>query len=236
MLGGFLVSGDSAGKVAVWSMMSQTPSIHTILDTHSLSMANLHVVDANHFITVGTDAPEESEDVSPTSSQTQATPPEPFSTSAPDDLSIEMSQLTVQPADSEQGTVASPPVGIADSPAQFSIKFWEYGKPLKLVKCVTEMGHVLSSSFHCHNPPGNMFLGLGIVDGMIKIYNVPNFTISSELYFPEMKGRNCVHIRLNLSREVPLFTPAYYRNPFRDLILTSMWSDGKIMVCQVAKQ
>lgn len=245
MLGGFLVSGDSAGKVAVWSMMSQTPSIHTLLDTHSLSMTNLHVVDANHFITVGTDAPEASRDESQASNQAQTTPPEPFSVdplSAPNELSLDMSQLTVKSTDDEQSTlaappaVAAPPTGIANSPVQFSIKFWEYGKPPKLVKCVAEVGQVLCSSFHCHNPPGNMFLGIGIVDGMIKIYNVPNFTISSELYFPEMKGKDCIHVRLNLSREAPLITPAYYRNPFRDLILTSMWSDGNIMVCQVAKQ
>lgn len=237
MLGGFLVSGDTCGKVAVWSMMSQTPSTHSILDTHSLSMTNLHVVDANHFITVGTDVQLASEETSlSSSSKSQATPPDdPFNTvppSGPEDLSVDMSQLSVQSTDEE----SSPTASIADPPAHFVIKFWQYGKPPKLLKEVCEMGHVLASSFHCHNPPGNMFLGLGIADGMIKIYNIPNFTISSELYFPEMKGKDCIHVRLNLSREAPLITPAYYRNPFRDLILTSMWSDGEIMVCQVAKQ
>lgn len=81
-----------------------------------------------------------------------------------------------------------------------------------------------------------MFLGLGLRYGVIKIYNIPTFTIASELHFPEMKGHDCTHIKLNLSREVPVINHAYYRNPFRDLILTSVWSDGKVMVCQVAKQ
>lgn len=237
------MSGDTSGKVAVWSMMSQTPSTHSVLNTHSLSMTNLHVVDANHFITVGTDVQLASEETSLSSiSKLQATPPDdPFNIVPPsglEDLSVDMSQLSVQSADEESSLTASAASNAtaADSPAQYVIKFWEYGKPPKLMRDISEVGHVLSSSFHCHNPPGNMFLGLGIADGMIKIYNVPNFTISSELYFPEMKGKDCIHVRLNLSREAPLITPAYYRNPFRDLILTSLWSDGKIMVCQVAKQ
>lgn len=247
MLGGFLASGDTSGKVAVWSMMSQTPSVHSMVDAHTLSLIDLHVVDANHFVTIGTDTPPTSDDASAGSSapgptKTQPSPPEPFSSIIPpplppsvlDILNMDMSQMSVQPV--EDGTVLAASTTTSEGASQYYVKFWEYGKPPKVVKSVNNIGDVLSSSFHCHNPPGNMFLGLGLRNGMIKIYNVPNFTISSELYFPEMKGKDCMHVRLNLSREAPLITPAYYRNPFRDLILTSVWSDGKIMVCQVAKQ
>ena len=216
-------------------MMSQNPSKHSTAEIHSLSMINLHVVDANHFITVGKDVQRADEEAS-TSKPPETTPPDDqlniAPPSAPEEVNLDLSQLSIQSADKE----SVPPSAPDEPPPQFSIKFWEYGKPPKLIKEVGEVRHVLSSSFHCHNPPGNMFLGLGMVDGMIKIYNVPNFTISSELYFPEMKGKDCIHVRLNLSREAPLITPAYYRNPFRDLILTSLWSDSKIMVCQVAKQ
>lgn len=241
MLGGFLASGDACGNVAVWSMMSQNPSKLSTHEMHSLSMINLHVVDANHFITVGKDVQQADEEGSAAKPPETTPPDDQFNIappSAPEEVNLDMSQLSIQSVDKENVLPPSAAsVATDDHPLpQFSIKFWEYGKPPKLVKEVGEMGYVLSSSFHCHNPPGNMFLGLGMVDGMIKIYNVPNFTISSDLYFPEMKGKNCIHVRLNLSRETPLITPAYYRNPFRDLILTSMWSDSKIMVCQVAKQ
>ena len=248
MLGGFLASGDTSGKVAVWSMMSQTPSVHSMVDAHSLSLIDLHVVDVNHFITIGTDTPPTTNDDPSTGSsapttKAQGSPPEPFSSIIPpslpptvlDMLNVDMSQMSIQPV--EDGVLAVvPAASTSEAASQYYVKFWEYGKPPKLIKSVNNIGDVLSSSFHCHSPPGNMFLGLGLRNGMIKIYNVPNFTISSELYFPEMKGKDCMHVRLNLSREAPLITPAYYRNPFRDLILTSVWSDGKIMVCQVAKQ
>ena len=251
-------------------MMSQTPSVQSTLQAHSLSLTNLHVMDANHFLTVGMDPthhppppsmphphlgpppPPPSAAVGGSSSDESTTPPgggggakthlqsEPFSIippSGPDALGTDMSQLSIQPSSSSSDD--DPPgagLGPPDAPVQCSVKSWEYGKPPHVVKSVGDVGDVVSSSFHCHNPPGNLFLGLGLRNGVIKIFNVPNFTISSELHFPEMKGQDCMHVRLNLSREAPLITAAYYRNPFRDLILTSAWSDGKVMVCQVKKQ
>jgi len=72
-------------------------------------------------------------------------------------------------------------------------------------------------------------------DSTVKVYNVPNFSVASELHFPEMKG-TCIHVALNISREAPLINNAFFRNPFRDLILTTVWTDAKVMICQVAKQ
>ena len=94
----------------------------------------------------------------------------------------------------------------------------------------------MSSALHYHLPPGNMFLALGLCKGTIKILNVPSFSTASELHFPSMQGCSCEHVALNLSREAPIMTTQYLRNPFRDLILTVAWSDGKVMVCQVARQ
>ena len=230
------MSGDASGKVVVWSMMSQTPFIHSSFQSHTPTLTNLHVIDANHFITIGSDASPVAEDGlnnSGSKSQIQSQFTVIPSTTL-ESLNLEMSQLTMQ--STEDGPNSTTMSSSSDSLDQFSVKLWEFGQPPKMVKCIENVGHVMSSSSHCHNPPGNMFLGLGMKDGVIKIYNVPNFTISSELHFTEMKGKDCTHIRLNLSRETPVINPAYYRNPFRDLILTSVWSDGKIMVCQVAKQ
>ena len=231
------MSGDTSGKVAIWSMMSQTPTIHSTFQAHSLSLTGLHVMDANHFLTIGNSdsqpAPVERDESTAGGSsngsktQLQSDSFTIIPSSSPEQLSFDMSQLSIQPPD--EG-------GYDQQATDSSVRYWEYGKPPKMLKAITDIGAVISSSFHCHNPPGNMFLGLGMHNGIIKIYNVPNFTIASELHFPEMKGLDCTHIRLNLSREAPLLTPAYYRNPFRDLILTSTWSDGKIMVCQVKKQ
>lgn len=223
-------------------MMSQTPTLHASFQSHTLSLTNLHTVDPNHFITIGTESNSSSED-DPShdlGSKSQIQPAAPaeactIPTSTMDDLSLEVSQLSVQP--SEDTPLPALPTGALMEPSiQYSVKLWEFGKPPKVVKVISADGTVVSTSFHCHTPPGNMFLGLGLKNRIVKIYNIPNFTISSELHFPEMKGGECVHIKLNHSREVPLLTHAYYRNPFRDLILTSVWSDGVVMVCQVAKQ
>lgn len=224
--------------------MSQTPSIHITFQSHSLSLTNLHVVDAHHFITIGTDTHPVgggSDDSlgggvsSAPKTHTQPPAPEPYAILPTESPDYEMSQLSLQ-APEEAVSFSASASSNMESSIQYSIKSWEYGKPPKLVKAISDVGPVVSSTFHCHSPPGNMFLGLGMRNGVIKIYNIPSFTISSELHFPEMKGRDCIHTRLNLSREAPLITAAYYRNPFRDLILTSVWSDGKVMVCQVAKQ
>ena len=245
-------------------MMSQTPSIHSTFSSHSLSLVNLHVVDASHFITVGTDIqapppvneeappPVANSSLSGPKTQLETTPPHPPTQSetynmvvlpqAPppsvaESMNFDLSQLSLSQSGDDSAAAAAVVSENPSNPSiQFSIKWWEYAKPPKMGRCVPDVGAAVSSSYHFHNPPGNMFLGLGLRDGVIKIYNIPTFTIASELHFPEMKGRDCLHIRLNLSREMPLVTPAYYRNPFRDLILTSVWSDGKVMVCQVAKQ
>ena len=123
----------------------------------------------------------------------------------------------------------------------YFVSIWEFNRPPKLVHTLPVHGAVISSSFNYHLPTGNMFLATGLQNGTVKIFNIPlsNFTglsIASELHFSEMVGKECLHVAINLSREVPLNANAYLRNPFRDLILTTVWSDGKIMVCQVARQ
>ena len=139
------------------------------------------------------------------------------------------------------GGTASEAVKAASHHPDFMISVWEFNRPPKLIHSLPINGIVISSSFHYHLPTGNMFLATGMQNGTVKIYNVPlptfmTLSTASELHFSEMKGKDCIHVAVNLSREVPLSANAYIRNPFRDLILTTAWSDGKIMVCQVARQ
>lgn len=139
------------------------------------------------------------------------------------------------------GGTASEAVKTATQHPDFMISVWEFNRPPKLIHSLPINGIVISSSFHYHLPTGNMFLATGMQNGTVKIYNVPfptymTLSTASELHFSEMKGKDCIHVAVNLSREVPLSANAYIRNPFRDLILTTAWSDGKIMVCQVARQ
>ena len=116
-----------------------------------------------------------------------------------------------------------------------TVSLWQYGMPLRPTKVQSNLGEIVTTAFYQAHT-GNMFLAMGLRDGTVKILNLPNFSVASELHFPEMEGKGCLHVALNLSREVPLMNPNYYRNPFRDLILTTAWSDRKVMVCQVARQ
>ena len=248
------MSADSAGCVVVWSMANHTPTIHSSFSAHACSLSSLHVVDANHFLSIGT---ENSCNPSRSDSGIDVTPPvqvpiaEPFTViaSSTEHLEGDMANLSLRLTESisahtlpthsanfsPTSTSSLTPLHPSSS-SQFAIKLWEFDKPPKLTKVIGDIGPMICSSIHCHNPPGNMFLGVGMKGGVVKVYNIPTFTLASSLYFQEVSNKDCVHIQLNLSREAPLITPAYYRNPFRDLILTSVWSDGKIMVCQVAKQ
>ena len=254
------MSADSAGTVVIWSMMSHSPAILSTFTAHSISLTNLHVVDASHFITIGMEMAADPAQTEPTSNGTvdQDNAPSPAANpnsvtvipSASDNLESKMAALDVNSSTIEleagspaaaappllHSPVSSPTQPPSSSPTQFKVKLWEFDKPPKMVKEIPDMGTVVCSSFHCHNPPGNMFLGLGMKHGSVRVYNVPDFTLATEIHFEEMPNADCVQLRLNLSRETPIFTHAYYRNPFRDLILTSAWSNGKIVVCQVAKQ
>ena len=119
--------------------------------------------------------------------------------------------------------------------SQDAVILWQYGQPLKPAKVQRDLGEVVTTAFY-QAYVGSMFLVVGLQGGTVKILNLPSFSTASELHFPEMVGKTCLHVALNLSRDIPLHNPSYHRNPFRDLILTTAWSDGKIMICQVARQ
>lgn len=226
-------------------MHSQQPSMDSSLQTHASSLSNLHALDNSHFLTVG---------IGPSlGGQEEATPPAGHVTPShdavlPEGLAMPTTQGTQAQAtgqemiDSITSDVArlavngeSLPV-VSEQQSGCYITLWQFNRPPRNLKTIANLGDVVCSSFHHYAHTGNMFLAVGMRDGTVKIFNIPNFSMASELHFSEMKGKDCVHIALNLSREAPLINQAYFRNPFRDLILTSVWSDGKVMVCQVARQ
>ena len=247
-------------------MQTQQPVVDSKMVAHSISLCNIHVVDSTRFITIGlssyAEVPDERLVTESTSSGNGGrgrinegggvkglTSGLESIAMTMDDVASEFSQMTVGGLPSSEEHTAAGTVGGSASEAvktaahhpDFFISIWEFNRPPKLVHSLPVNGVVISSSFNYHLPTGNMFLATGLQNGTVKIYNVPlptfmTLTTASELHFSEMMGKDCIHVAINLSREVPLNANAYIRNPFRDLILTTVWSDGRIMVCQVARQ
>ncbi len=227
-------------------MQSQQPTIDSILQAHISSLMDVHALDNTFFLTVGVGASAVwqedaaghvmSHDLAPLPPSGEAASQTPgvqqlqvTGQQAMDSVAAEMAQLAVN----EEGIPLHP---IAEPMSNYHATLWQFNKPPRNVKTVAKLGDVVSTAFHFHSHVNSMFLAVGLKEGTVKIYNLPSFTVASELHFSEMKGKDCLHVALNLSREVPLQNYAYVRNLFRDLILTTVWTGGKVMVCQVARQ
>ena len=238
-----LVSGSCEGKLIVWSMHTQQPVINSEQYVHSASLNSIHIQDSSVIITVGRGSsvpkdngavvPDKDPSTDPTSLATMSV----ASTSSNNVVAqeaggggVSVNQMTQDMTQLSVTTAAGACTRFEDT-----VTLWQYGVPLRPTKIQGDFGEIVTSVFHQAHT-GNMFLALGLCDGTIKILNLPNFTIASELRFPEMAGKSLLHMALNLSRESPIQNHNYYRNPFRDLILTTVWSDGKVMICQVSRQ
>ena len=243
-------------------MQSQQPVIYSSIAAHSLSLCNVHVIDNTRFITIGLNHfPADASDERPTEASGRGDilrqggagmkggVPSTLESVVEGFSKMSVNAGSGLPHAEEHALAMGVAVGGAGVDVvkatshhpDYFVSIWEFNRPPKLVQSLPVNGVVISSSFNYHLPTGNMFLATGLQNGTVKIYNVPltNFaalSTASELHFSEMMGKDCVHVAINLSREVPLNANAYLRNPFRDLILTTVWSDGKIMVCQVARQ
>lgn len=275
ILGGYLISGGQNGCVVLWSMGSQLPTVDSQVQAHSLSLGDIHVINSNHFLTVGNGSIANSkipeDPATPTTaaaggssyvaSQLSAgggngggggvalagvassTVGGSSSSSSSNGhasvegvvvnqlarLSVVAEETAATPLGGGAPPAATPPLP-SHEPATSCITLWQFDHPPRTVKTVFLIGDVISTAFHHQLNCGSMFLAVGMRDGTVKIYNVPTFSVASELHFSEMKGKDCLHVALNLSRESPV--TSYYRHPLRDLILTTAWSDGKVMVCQ----
>ena len=261
------MSGSREGKLVVWSMRTQQPTINSEQHVHSVSLSNIHIQDSSVLITVGRGGSavlqHKDSEVAVQAKESSSLPTAPLELGAISTPPIATSSNGVFHSASHEGeggrggggggggggvtaginqiTQEMTHVSIGetshDSSAPFEdmVTLWQYGTPLRPIKIQGDLGEIVTSVFH-HAHTGNMFLALGLGNQTIKILNLPNFTLASELQFPEMAGKRCVHMALNLSRESPVPNHNYYRNPFRDLILTTVWSDGKVMICQVMRQ
>ena len=256
------MSGSREGKLIVWSMRSQQPTIYSEQHVHSTSLSSIHIQDSSVIITVGRGSSVQKEGEERAGEVIQAKDPP----SPPMTLGTATSVLSACAANGMIQMVNPPPQetvgggGVAPIVKQITqdltqlsvaatadsgktsvglyedtVTLWQYGVPLRPTKIQGDLGDIVTSVFHQAHT-GNMFLAIGLCNGTIKILNLPNFTLASELHFPEMAGKACLHMALNLSRETPVQNHNYYRNPFRDLILTTVWSDGKVMICQVSRQ
>ena len=216
---------------------------------HSVSLSDIHVQDSAAIITIGRGSSVQRDSEGSTtvgvahvnnSSSPQPTPLEQpalpvASSTAPVPQEVGgpgVNQLTREVAKMSVGNLGN---SLGAGRTEDTVTLWQYGVPLRPTKIEGRLGEIVTSVFHQAHT-GNMFLAIGLSNRTIKILNLPNFTLASELHFPEMAGKRCLHMALNLSRESPVPNSNYYRNPFRDLILTTAWSDGKVMICQVSKQ
>ena len=248
-----LVSGSREGKLIVWSMRTQQPTVNSEQHVHSVSLSGIHVQDTSAIITIGRGSSVQQQDVvapnaaTLTQSNNPSSQPVPLEqpvtvlpvSSAPNGaLSQETGGTTITQLTQEVAQISVAELGNPAVPGgkfEDTVTLWQYGVPLRPTKIQGDLGEIVTSVFHQAHT-GNMFLAIGLSNRTIKILNLPNFTLASELHFPEMARKRCLHMALNLSRETPVPNSNYYRNPFRDLILTTVWSDGKVMICQVSRQ
>ena len=207
------------------------------IKAHSESFLNIHVLDTSCFITVGTNQ-ERASSILPSPMVANDNRPEVTRKISHETPPTEVANSQdVHPTEKNLENVSS---GLANMSinhtsvcSNYSISLWEYGKPIKNFKTLDNLGSVTCSAFYQHPLLGNRFLALGLMGGAVKIYNLPTFTIASEIHFQDIADRNCSHIALNLSRDKEHTYNFNMKNPFRDLILTTVWSDGRIMVCQI---
>ena len=213
---------------------------------------DIHIIDSSSFLTVGTDGggspslpalPSSTPTTSATVTErveatgqislesTQATQVPPHT--AVDAVSSELASLAIVP-NSSQSTLVTP--YLSRSSSLYNVSLWDFGKPVRKIKTQEVTGPILSTNFHQQPMFGNRFLAMGLTNGAVKIYNLPSFTVASEIRFPDIENKDCIFVALNLSREKENTHHVNVKNPFRDLILTTVWSDGRIMVCQTDRK
>lgn len=199
------------------------------IKAHTGSLLNVHVLDTSCFLTVGVNHPPSAEtinDTKPSSSPHEGTPSDSTPLEAQTD---DPTKSTVSPGVED---IVSTMKNMSINPSS-SVSQWEYGNPVKNIRTLDNFGPVTCSAYYQHTLLGNRFLALGLMGGAVKICNMPTLTVASEIHFQDIIDKNCRHIAINLSRDKEHTYNFNFKNPFRDLILTSVWSDGRVMVCQV---
>lgn len=224
LLGSILLTGAVDGTIHCWNMQSSRPLITTTIRAHSVSLSQIHVINSQHFITVGSNA-----DIPITLSvepsngsgdqDTQSTPTKGTSKNNdnPNDLATSVIKLALEPSNSDASSRTNTPV----------VTLWKFENPPKSVKTFSEFGNIISSSVLVTKFAGS-FLAMSLHSGSIMIYHVPDFTPMPE--FPtNMTGSStcCELLSLSLARELPS------QSPNREIMLTIVQSDNTVKVYQV---
>ncbi len=196
---------------------------------HSESLLNIHVLDTSCFITVGINKEHSPASSLPPTNELQEVPRDETTPTDIKQEDLKSDDATCDDVDNLAGILDR--VSLTTVTPNCSIALWEYGKPIKLFKTIDSPGPITCTAFYQHPLLGNRFLAVGLMGGAVKIYNLPSFTVASEIHFQDIADTNCSHIALNLSREREYTQNFNVKNPFRDLILTTVWSGGKIMIC-----
>ena len=224
--------------VCLWSMRSHEPTLAEKFQAHSESLKDIYVLDTTTFLTVGFNhgvgvaSPIDQVNLlarpphlssSATSASSTLVGKDPVDT-----LTAEMSKFSL-PSDHSLTSSSS----TATLEPQSAISIWLFGQPVHNVKNIDNLGQILCTAYHQQPMFGNRFLAVGLTNGGVRVYNIPSFSVASEINFPEINDLDCRFIALNLSRDKENTHYVNVKNPFRDLILTTSWSDGKVMICQI---
>lgn len=231
-------------------MRSHEPMLTEKFQAHTESLMDIYVLDTNTFLTVGLNQNQNTAVVHSSIEQGTAqigrdvtlSADFPSTTTATttaavetvESISSELSRFSFSsdhhPPSSSTTSTSSPSTSWA---TQCTASVWVFGQPVQNINTMDNLGSTLCTSYHQQPMFGNRFLATGQKNGTVKVYNIPSFSVASEIHFPEIKDLDCCFVALNLSRDKENTHYVNMKNPFRDLILTTAWSDGRVMVCQI---
>ena len=225
LLGSILLTGAVDGTIHCWNMQSSRPLITTTIRAHSTSLNQIHVINSQHFITVGNNAADFPITLSVESSvgsgdkESQSSPAKGTSTNAvsPNDLAKNVIKIELAPSSGDK-------INRTDTPV---VTLWKFENPPKSVKTFPEFGEIVSSSVLVTKFAGS-YLAMSLKSGSVVIYHVPDFTMMPE--FPANTTNNVVSYKLlslSLARELPS------QSPNREIMLTAVQSDNTVKVYQV---
>ena len=222
LLGSILLTGAVDGTIHCWNMQSSRPLITTTIRAHSISLSQIHVVNAQHFITVGCNADfpitlsVESSNESVGQEAQPATTKGTGNTVSPNELATSVIKLALEPSSADKSNRTNTPV----------VTLWKFENPPKSVKTFSEFGKIVSSSVLVTKFAGS-FMAMSLEQGSIAIYHVPDFTLMPEFPADTSSVTSCELLSLSLARELPS------QSPNREIMLTTVQSDNTVKIFQV---
>ena len=217
------MTGAVDGTVHCWNMQSSRPLITTTIRAHSISLSQIHIVNSQHFITVGSNADfpitlsvESSDGSGEQGTKSATTKGSSTNAANPNDLATSVIKLALEPSSADKSNRTNTPV----------VTLWKFENPPKSVKTFSEFGKIISSSVLVTKFAGS-FLAMSLQQGSISIYHVPDFTLMPEFPADTNSVTSCKLLSLSLARELPS------QSPNREIMLTTVKSDNTVKVYQV---